>query len=152
MADTRIIGYIENGIVIDHIPYGDVWKIAELLGVNHLKNGRVSLGDGYESKKIGKKGVLKIESMKLSRKQLNLIALIGENASVNLIENGQVKEKIGVKIPKVLDNIVKCPNEGCVSNNNYENVNPKINYHLDKRFSCYYCKKEFNKEILKFIY
>ena len=29
MVDTRIIGYIENGIVIDHIPYGDVWKIAE---------------------------------------------------------------------------------------------------------------------------
>jgi aspartate carbamoyltransferase regulatory subunit len=152
MKEKRIIGYIENGIVIDHIPYGDVWKIADLLGINQLKNGRVSLGEGYESSKIDKKGVLKIESMKLSRKQLNLIALIAENTSVSLIEDGKIQKKIDLKIPNVLENIIQCPNDGCVSNKTYESVPAMINYSVNKGFSCQYCNHEFDKKDLKLIY
>ena len=49
MGNGKIIGYIQDGIVIDHIPRGNVWEIAEILGVNNLEIGRTSLGDGYVS-------------------------------------------------------------------------------------------------------
>lgn len=150
----QIIGYIESGIVIDHISRGKVWKIAEILGVDRQTKGRISLGDGYETKKNGEvKGVIKIEGINLSNKQLNLIALVAENATVNLVKNGKIEKKFQVEIPRLLENIVSCPNFGCISNNSYEQVYSKINYNLNKKiFSCFYCIEEFNGNDLKFVY
>jgi len=147
----RIIGYIENGIVIDHIPAGEVWRVAELLGVDKKRNGRVSLGDGYESKKMDFKGILKVEGIKLFRKQLNLIAIIAENANVSEIKEGKVVKKYEIKIPDVLEGIIKCPNKGCVSNDGYQRVMPIVRYNSARGFSCHYCSREFKKEGLDFI-
>lgn len=142
--DNRIIGYIENGIVIDHIPLGKVWKIAEILGINRERNGQVSLGDGYESKKIGKKGIIKVDGVNLLDYQLDLIALIAKDATVSVIVNGEVKEKIKAEIPSVLRGIVLCPNLGCITNDSSEKVESLINYDSLKCFRCHYCEREFD--------
>ncbi len=138
------MGYIENGIVVDHIPLGKVWEIARLLGVDEPREGRVSLGEGYESNKITKKGLIKIEGAGLSDYQLNLIALVAKNASVSFIKNGEVIKKINAEIPVKLKKIVKCPNEGCISNDKTEKVEPFVLY--DEVFRCYYCGREFREE------
>ncbi len=149
--EEKIIGYIEKGVVIDHIPVGRVWQIVDLLGISSQKNGRVSLGDGYESHKDGKKGILKVEGKFLTPNQLNLVALVAENARVNLISGGKVKRKIDIKIPPVLEGIVECPNLGCISNNDSEKVVSKVNYDSQSQiFSCHYCSREFEKQDLKF--
>jgi aspartate carbamoyltransferase regulatory subunit len=147
----KVIGYIENGIVIDHIPVGEVWKVAELLGVSNKRDGRVSIGDRYESKKIGKKGILKVEGINLYRKQLNLIALIAENATVSEIKDGKVNKKYDIKIPEVLEGIIKCPNLGCISNDEYQKIDSLIKYNPEKGFLCHYCGREFGKDELVLI-
>jgi aspartate carbamoyltransferase regulatory subunit len=139
----KIIGYIENGIVIDHIPVGQVWKVAELLGVSDKKAGRISIGDGYESKKIGKKGIIKVEDINLVRKQLNLIALVAENATVSEIKGGKIHKKFEIKIPEALEGIVKCPNLGCISNDEYQKIDSFIHYDSHLGFACNYCEREF---------
>jgi len=147
----RKIDYIEEGIVVDHIPRNKVWKIAEILGVDKRESGRVSLGDGYSSRKMNRdKGVLKIEGIKLTKRQLNSIALLAEDVTVSIIEAGNVHEKIKVKIPNRLEGIVLCPNLICFSNINRENIPSIINYSSKKGFSCYYCSTEFGYEELKF--
>lgn len=148
--ENKIIGYIENGIVIDHIPFGKVWEIAEILGINKEKKGRVSLGDGYESKKISKKGVLKIENISLNDYQLNLIALIAKDCSVSVITNGIIERKIKVEIPKVLRGVILCPNVGCISNDKLEKVIPIVYYEPFSGFRCHYCSREFNEDEIKF--
>ena len=142
--ENRIIGYIENGISIDHIPLGKVWKIAELLGITKEREGRVSLGDGYKSSKIGKKGVLKIERASLSDYQLNLIALIAKDATVSIIKNGEVIKKIKAEIPDLLKGVIRCPNLNCVSNDKHEKIESFIHY-TEKKFMCHYCNHEFLK-------
>ena len=151
MNKKKTIGYIENGIVIDHIPSGKIWRVAEILGINNTDYGRVSLGDGYGSKKIGKKGILKVEGIKLFKKQLNLIALVAENASVSVIEGGLVREKVNVNIPKQLEGVVLCPNINCITNDDHERVDPKIKY-FGGTFSCHYCSREFGKKEMSFNY
>ena len=150
--NERVIGYIENGVVIDHIPVGKVWDIVHLLNIDSLKDpGRISLGDGFESNKIGKKGMLKIEGISLTEYQLNLISLIAENASLSIISNGKIVNKIKTKIPNILKDVIKCPNVNCISNDDHEKVIPIIIYSAEKSiFSCHYCTKDFNKKSLIF--
>lgn len=144
----RIIGYIEEGIVIDHIPLGRVWKIAEILKINKKRKGRVSLGDGYKSDKIEKKGILKIEGASLSDYDLNLIALIARDASVSIIKKGKIVRKIKAEIPDILKGIILCPNLGCISNDNREKIECFIEY--NDKFKCHYCDREFDESELKF--
>ena len=53
------VAALKNGTVIDHIPTEQVFKVVSLLGIQHLKT-QVTIGYGLDSKKMGKKGILKI--------------------------------------------------------------------------------------------
>jgi len=148
----RVIGYIEGGVVIDHIPLGRVWEIIHLLGIDKIKSlGRISVGDGFESNQMGKKGILKIEGISLSEYQLNLIALIAENVTVSIVSKGQIVNKIKTKIPNILKNVIYCNNVNCISNDPKEKIVPLIEYYLEKGFCCHYCNKFFKKDKLRFV-
>lgn len=152
--EKRIIGYIERGIVIDHIPTGKIWEIVDILGVPNYLDGRVSLGEGYlghdkRTNQEKRKGILKIEGKYLSPSQLNLIALISEEVSVSFISEGKVKDKFKVKIPKLLESLVVCPNSNCITNNKDEGVLSKIHYDCNKGYRCHYCEREFNEDELE---
>ena len=100
MDNKRIIGEIDDGIVIDHIPQGIVWKVARILRVDSLK-AKVSLGDGYDSSKLqGPKGILKIQRLELTQYELDVIALVAPDATINIIKNGKVSKKGNAVIPK----------------------------------------------------
>lgn len=147
MTEQKIIGYIKNGIVIDHIPRGKIWDIVHILGIDKLDDGRISLGEGYESTKLKNgKGILKVEGITLSDSQLNYIALIAEGANVSFIREGEVKEKINVKIPSRLEGIVACTNQGCISKDNYQKAPSIIDYDFEtEKFRCHYCHHTFGK-------
>ncbi len=151
MRNNQIIGYIENGIVIDHIPYGNVWKIVNILNIDQEQNGRVSIGEGYETKKTNrKKGILKIEHGKLNNHQLNLVALVAPDVTISIIENGKVKEKRKAEIPEKLEGLVYCANPNCVTNDSSEKEIPVI-YYKDKKFTCHYCNHDFSRDEAKLI-
>jgi len=147
----KIIGKINEGVVIDHIPAGEVWKIVNLLGIDK-RNGRISLGDGYETFREDKdhKGILKIEGMNLTQKQLNYVALIAEDVTVNRIEDGKVVKKIELKIPRNLEGVVRCIKLSCISNLDREGVKPKIKYSKLGGFTCEYCDVNFGRDEIKF--
>jgi aspartate carbamoyltransferase regulatory subunit len=155
MRNSKIIGYIEKGIVIDHIPKGKVWTIAtKILGIDKLEEGEVSAGDNYRSEKLpDKKGILKIEGITLSIEQLNYIALLSEVITVNFIENGKVKEKINLRIPSQLEGIVVCANAGCISRDSYQEVTSKIFYDQETEFfKCHYCNHSFKKDDVRLLF
>jgi len=148
MNNGKMIEDIKNGIVIDHIPRGKVWTIAtKILNLDKLEEGKVSLGNGYESKKIPEgKGLLKVEGVTLSRQQLNYLALISEKINVSFIKRGEVKEKLNVRIPSHLEGLVLCANAGCISRDVSQKVVSKVDYDSEKeQFKCHYCKTCFNE-------
>ena len=90
---------------------------------------------------------MKVEGITLSREQLNYLALISEGINVSFIKDGEVKEKINVKIPEKLEGLVLCADSGCISRDLSQKVVSKINYDSGKgEFRCHYCKTPFGKE------
>ncbi|MEK6945688.1 MAG: aspartate carbamoyltransferase regulatory subunit [Nanoarchaeota archaeon] len=141
--EKQSIRRIDDGLAIDHLDPSVTWKVARLLKLEE-HDGRVSLGNRYDSQKLdgGKKGFLKIEGRKLSSYEINLIALVAPNATVNIISGGKIVEKRNVEIPGVLEGIVACANNGCVSNRSTEKFPSKI-YYSNGVFRCHYCRHGF---------
>ena len=101
------ISAIEDGTVIDHIPTDATFKVAEILDLENHK-GIVSVATNLQSKRIGKKGIIKVGGKSLTQDEVNKIAIVAPDATVNIIKNYDVKEKIKVKTPDVIANVVKC--------------------------------------------
>ncbi len=145
MNEAQIIRYIEEGIVIDHLPAGVAWKVAEILGLNKQRKGRISLGDNHKSKKTFElKSFVKIEGRQLTPYEMNLISLVAPNATLNIILGGFVQEKRKVQLPAVLKGIIPCPNLNCISNQSKEKISSKI-YVKNDVFTCHYCRQTFSR-------
>ena len=56
-----IVSAIENGTVIDHIPVNTVLMVLNILGLNNYED-EVLIGINLDSKKYGKKGIIKVRS------------------------------------------------------------------------------------------
>lgn len=142
-VEDRILGYILNGSVIDHIRAGRVWKLIEPLGLeNFAQDVCVSIGTNCNSKKLGKKDVLKMQGKELNSRECNLVSAYVERCTISLIRTGKVYRKLEVSTPEVLDGVLLCPREDCSGN--------KIHYFsVEKKFSCDSCGYSFRREELR---
>ncbi|MBS3104894.1 aspartate carbamoyltransferase regulatory subunit [Candidatus Woesearchaeota archaeon] len=144
------ISAIEEGTVIDHIPTDAAFKIVEILDLENQK-GIVSIATNLQSKSIGKKGIIKVGGKSLTQDEVNKIAIVAPDATVNIIKNYYVKEKIKVKTPEIIDNVVKCSNPVCITNN--EQVPTKF-YVAKKdplKIKCHYCERSMGKDDIEII-
>src|SRR3989344_5121673 len=146
------ISAIEEGTVIDHIPTDATFKVAEILDLENQK-GVVSIATNLQSKSIGigKKGIIKVGGKSLTQDEVNKIAIVAPDATVNIIKNYYVKEKIKVKTPEIIDNVVKCSNPVCITNN--EQVPTKF-YVAKKdplKIKCHYCERSMGKDDIEII-
>jgi len=107
---------IKEGTVIDHIPSRVTFKVMRILDLQEYKHV-ISVVLNLRSKTLGKKGIIKIGSRFLTQDEVNKIAILAPNATVNIIKNYEVKEKIKVNVPDKIDNIIKCSNPKCITNN-----------------------------------
>ncbi|MBI1934994.1 aspartate carbamoyltransferase regulatory subunit [Candidatus Woesearchaeota archaeon] len=144
------ISAIGEGTVIDHIPTDATFKVAEILGLES-HNGVVSIATSLQSKSIGKKGIVKVAGKSLTQEEVNKISIVAPNATVNIIKNYAVREKIKVKSPEVIDNVVKCSNPVCITNN--EKIPTKF-FVVRKdplKIKCHYCERSMGKEDIEII-
>src|SRR3990172_10309367 len=117
MSDKELrVSKIKDGTVIDHIRGGfalDVIKILEITG----KEKRVmTIAINVPSRRFQIKDIVKIEGKALSSQEVNRIALVAPHATINIIHNYAVVEKLEVKLPKTIESIVKCSNPCCITN------------------------------------
>ena len=144
------ISAIDEGTVIDHIPTDATFKVAEILDLENNK-GVVSIATNLQSKSIGKKGIIKLGGKSLTQEEVNKIAIVAPDATVNIIKNYNVKEKINVKSPDVIDSVVKCSNPVCITNN--EQISTKF-YVIKKdplKIKCHYCERSMGKEDIEIV-
>ena len=145
-----LVAALENGTVIDHIPSELVFTIASLLELDKL-NSSVTIGYNLNSKKIGKKGVIKVADKFFSDEEISRLSVVAPNVVLNVIRNFDVVEKKEVIIPDELHGIVRCGNPKCITNNE-----PMSSYFhvVDKEagtLKCHYCEKEQNKSEVKLV-
>jgi len=135
---------IKDGVVIDHIPNDDVFKVYNILHLQKQKHP-LTMALNLHSKTMPHKGMIKIESKHLSKDELMKIALIAPGVTVNLIANENVVEKLHLVIPNNVVNTLLCNNSKCISN--FErNINTSFNISVYKKLhyaKCLYCEKEY---------
>lgn len=133
------VAALENGIVIDHIPSDQLFKVVDLLNIKSL-TGSVTIGYNLKSSRMGKKGIVKIADVELPEQTLNRIALIAPHAVVNKIKDYEVVDKHEVTLADVLDDVVKCNNPKCITNNE---PMPTLFHVIDRDrivLRCHYCE------------
>jgi aspartate carbamoyltransferase regulatory subunit len=144
------VSAIENGTVIDHIPAQSVFRVIRILGLEKMDN-QVLFGTNLDSKKYGKKGIIKVSNKFFKSEEINKIALVAPSATLIVIKNYKVAQKANVEIPDYVEKIAKCFNPNCITN--HENIATKFDVIKDEetlKLSCRYCEKTTSKENLVF--
>ncbi|MST85972.1 aspartate carbamoyltransferase regulatory subunit [Hallella mizrahii] len=135
------VAAIENGTVIDHIPSEKTYEVARLL---HLTDIDVPTLIGYNlpSKRLGKKGIIKITNKYFTDEEISRLSVIAPNVVLNIIKDYEVVEKKMVVTPNELHGIIKCNNPKCITNNEPMDTFFTV---IDKEkgiVKCHYCDKE----------
>ncbi len=134
------VSAICNGTVIDQIDSKRTFIVSEILRL-HEEEREVLVGINLSSKKLKKKGIIKIEGKNLTRSEVNKIALIAPDATLNIIQNYEVVKKLQVELPDIIEGLVKCINPNCVSN--HQTVENKIHVAGKNpvKLRCHYCER-----------
>ncbi len=146
--DKKIkISPIKKGTVIDHISKGQALKVVKILGIADEEfDSVVSIAMNVESSD-DKKDIVKVEKKELGSEELDKIALISPEATINIIRDYEVVEKHRVNLPSTVRGIVKCRNRTCITNQR-EPVESefKVIGGDPVTIRCLYCEREMKGE------
>jgi len=124
--DKLIVRKIKNGTIIDHIPAGQALNVLKLMGITGREGFRIALAMNVESRKLGKKDLVKIEYLELKPEDVSKIALIAPTATINIVRDYAVVKKSKVVLPDIIEGILKCKNTNCITNQPGEPVTPRF--------------------------
>lgn len=139
---------IENGTVIDHIPAGLGLTILRQFKLLHYGNA-VTVGFNLPSKTHGCKDIIKIKEVVFDEAAANRLALFAPHATVNIIENFNVVNKLPLTLPDTISEVFRCPNPNCASL--HEPVKSRFYVRPTNgqtKLKCHYCEKTFPREIV----
>ncbi len=141
--NEMLVAAIQNGTVIDHIPADKTYQVVSLLKLERLAT-QVTIGYNLRSKKLGRKGIIKVEDKFFTDEEISRLSVLAPNIVLNIIKDYEVIEKKTVTTPDELRGIVKCNNPKCITNNE---PMPTLFHVMDKSsgiLKCHYCEKEQN--------
>jgi aspartate carbamoyltransferase regulatory subunit len=144
------VNAIEKGTVIDQINPESLFNIIRVLDLEK-RSDEILIGTNLKSKKIGKKGVLKISNLFLEKAELDKISILARNSKINIIKNYEVVKKFELPLPTKVENLIKCFNPNYITN--FEKVNTFFTIIHDSplKLKCKYCEKLTEKDQIQFI-
>lgn len=149
-----LVRKIRDGTVIDHIPAGMAFTVLRILGLHKDIDSRLAVIVNTDSRKHGRKDMIKIENKYIGGDILNKIALIAPHATINIIKDFEIIEKYRVDLPDNIENVVRCSNPVCITNSDREDITPMfvVVSKSPIRLRCKYCGRytEFEDIINQF--
>ena len=141
MSETELrVSKIRDGTVIDHISGGYALDVVKILGITGKEKTPVTIAMNVPSKLLRQKDIVKIEGRELKPQEVHRIALLAPHATINIIRDYRVVRKQEVRLPKVIEDTVKCVNPACISNSNEPVV---ARFYVDCEeplmLKCHYC-------------
>src|SRR5512146_492483 len=153
MAEVELrVKPIKNGTVIDHIAGGQALNVLKILGISGTADATVSVVMDVESKKLGKKDIVKVEDRELKEEEVNKIALIAPAATINIIRDYNVVEKRTVDLPDEIVGVVRCQNPSCISNSS-EPIKSRMLVKAKNPvlLRCIYCEQPLTERIADYL-
>ncbi len=139
--NEMLVAAIQNGTVIDHIPADKTYQVVSLLKLEELTT-QVTIGYNYHSKKLGRKGIIKVEDKFFTDEEISRLSVVAPNIVLNIIHDYEVVEKKTVTTPDELKGIVKCNNPKCITNNEPMSTLFHVTDKEHGTLKCHYCEKE----------
>lgn len=141
MKEKIHIAPIIEGTAIDHLAPASAMRIASVLDIGSQP---FTIASNVQSKKMGRKDLLFIEGKKLSKNEVDKIALLGKGATINIIHNGKVVKKERIDYPEKVEGIMKCINPNCITN--HENIATKFSIQKKPlKATCFYCERRMSE-------
>ena len=133
---------IKNGFMLDHIKAGMGVKIFRYLHLDKLGN-QVALIINADSKKMGKKDIIKIEN--IEEINYTVLGLLSPGITINEVRNEVIVSKIKPELPGQIQNILLCENANWITS---QEKNIPHNFTLVDRekgsYKCEYCEQIIN--------
>lgn len=139
------ISAIKDGTVIDHIPAEMTFKVFGLLDLSKIK-GSISVASNLRSKRLGRKGIIKVGNKELTEKETNRIALFAPKASINIIKDYKVKAKRKVTLQPMLIGMVRCPNPNCITNKEAVETRCQVLNETPLELKCHHCERTMSQD------
>ncbi len=143
------VAAIEDGTVIDHIPSEKVMKVVEILLLDNIH--RITIGLNLESKKKGRKGIIKISGRKLTEAEMNKIAILAPDATLNIIEKYDVVKKKKILLYGIEPNTLCCNNPNCITNHEQAETRFHIMQKEPLRVCCFFCERTGEEDEVRFL-
>ena len=84
-----LVAAIKNGTVIDHIPTNKTYQVVSLLKLENLDTP-ITIGYNYRSKKLGHKGIIKVEDRFFTDEEISRLSVVAPNIVLNIIKDYEV--------------------------------------------------------------
>ncbi|MFO7616259.1 MAG: aspartate carbamoyltransferase regulatory subunit [Bacteroidales bacterium] len=144
------VSAIKDGTVIDHIPSQNLFSVINILGLTNI-GSQVTFGFNLESKKLGKKAIIKVADLFFRDEEINKISLVAPDAKLNIIRDYKVVEKRVVSVPDEITAIAKCMNPKCISNHEAITTRFEVVQKKPVALKCRYCEKITDQHHLEII-
>lgn len=138
------VAALSEGTAIDHIPSDALFKVVRLLKLETFENS-ITIGNNFDSKKMGTKGIIKISGYFFEEKEINKLAVIAPNIVLNEIRDYEVVDKKTIELPDEVIGIVKCNNPKCITNNEQMSTRFLVTDKVNTELRCHYCETKISK-------
>ena len=136
------ISGIHEGFVLDHIKAGMSLQIYRDLKLDKL-DCTVAIIKNAKSSKMGKKDIIKVECP-IESLDLDILGFIDHNITVNVIKGDKIVDKMELKLPHQVKNVIKCKNPRCITS--IEQELDQIFVLSDEKneiYRCKYCEEKY---------
>lgn len=131
------INEIQDGYVIDHLHAGRAMRVYRYLELDQL-DCQVAIIKNAKSERMGRKDIIKIDE--LIPLNMEIISYIDPGATVNVIKDGKLIDKIRLAVPEHVKGVLKCKNPRCITQTEQELQHMFVLHDRQKGiYRCYYC-------------
>ncbi len=149
MTTLLSVSAIKKGVVIDHIPPGQAVNIIRKLQLTDKKH-TMTVGSNLSGKKEPFKDLIKIERRLLTELEIQAIAVLAPGATISIIDDYKVIQKMKVTLPENIKNLFVCPNANCITRTETVLTFFSVNALQETiRLTCRFCEKTFDREDIK---
>jgi aspartate carbamoyltransferase regulatory subunit len=130
---------LNDGTVVDHLPPGSAPRALEILSLP--RQGAVTVGMNVPSARYGRKDIIRVEGLELSKRELDRLSLLGRRLTVSIVKSGEVVDKVIVEVPDRIEGLLVCRNPTCITNVEHASTVFLREGSYPYRFRCHYCER-----------
>ncbi len=142
------VSKLDRGTVIDHLRAGTAVRAASVLRLP--PSCPMMLGVNLESERLGRKDIIKIRHYELSEEEAAKVALISPDATLSIIRDFSVAQKIDLHPPIAFRGLIRCTNDVCITHSEGIRGRFFVASHDPVTAACEYCGRHITADHFEF--